>query len=429
MPSDFRIVETLIFSALSEGAFGFFDLRPYIINPDVKVLWLVLSPNAQNGNLTTLRTMIFTGSRHHMSIATFQRRQLCYQLGTPADKRQFVVFSKNTAGQAGRKVFIDSALAPLFSQFVNTQDAKSIQAILKIEQLRAIAGGVTANTNVATPFEHMETFGDLALYYQVHNPAQGNNAEAGVYITDVKLAANEGNSTAGLYVSKSTRSRVSLDIIDNNIAETNTGVIASAQTSNDAAQKASKLVGPDAWGSPKDFNMFYIPAVIHNEMGLWMTPDVRALRPSKVAKHFADVITATQQQRTNQTPIEWTIEGDSVKILQLALEHLPSTLNKHAFKLIDPVADTVQIVNSLERKGAKLGKDAVSFTGNKRALAAASVSSKRSQISRHQDSAAKALQKASATARDSLANYSASSVKVTSDFMTYVRNLAGGVAW
>ena len=373
--------------------------------------------------------MIFTGNRHRMSISTFQRRQLCYQLGTPADKRQFVVFSKNTAGQAGRKVFIDSALAPLFSQFVNTQDAKSIQAILKIEQLRAIAGGVTANTNVATPFEHMETFGDLALYYQVHNPAQGNNAEAGVYITDVKLAANEGGSTPGLYVSKSTRSRVSLDIVNNNIAETNTGVIASAQTSSDAAQKASKLVGPDAWGSPKDFNMFYIPAVIHNEMGLWMTPDVRAFRPSQAAKNFAEVITSTQQQRTNQTPVEWTIEGDSVKILQLALEHLPSNLNKHGFKLIDPVADTVQIINALERKGAKLDKDAVSFTGNKRALAAASVSSKRTTISRHQGSAAKALQKASATARDSLANYSASSVKVTSDFMTYVRNLAGGVAW
>lgn len=429
MPSDFRIVETLIFSALSEGAFGFFDLRSFIIDPDVKVLWLVLSPNAQNGNLTALRTMIFTGSRHHMSIATFQRRQLCYQLGTPADKRQFVVFSKNTAGQAGRKVFIDSALAPLFSQFVNTQDAKSIQAILKIEQLRAIAGGVTANTNVATPFEHMETFGDLALYYQVHNPAQGNNAEAGVYITDVKLAANEGNSAAGLYVSKQQGAKTFSSAVKNNVAETEVGTMNAAQTQNDAARKAAQTAGNDGWGNPKDFNMFYIPAAIHNEMGLWMTPDVRALRPSKVAKHFADVITATQQQRTNQTPIEWTIEGDSVKILQLALEHLPSNLNKHGFKLIDPVADTVQIINALERKGAKLDKDVVSFTDNKRALAAASVSSKRSQISRHQDSAAKTLQKASATARDSLANYSASSVKVTSDFMTYVRNLAGGVAW
>lgn len=364
-----------------------------------------------------------------MSISTFQRRQLCYQLGTPADKRQFVVFSKNTAGQAGRKVFIDSALAPLFSQFVNTQDAKSIQAILKIEQLRAIAGGVTANTNVATPFEHMETFGDLALYYQVHNPAQGNNAEAGVYITDVKLAANEGNSPAGLYISKQQGAKVFSSAVKNNVAETEIGTMNAAQTQNDAAGKAAKTAGNDGWGNPKNFNMFYIPTAIHNEMGLWMTPDVRALRPSKVAKHFADVITATQQQRTNQAPIEWTIEGDSVKILQLALEHLPSTLNKHAFKLIDPVADTVQIINALERKGAKLDKDAVSFTGNKRALAAASVSSKRSQISRHQDSAAKALQKASATARDSLANYSASSVKVTSDFMTYVRNLAGGVAW
>ena len=420
---------------MSEGAVGFFDLCALsssaiiLIGSGTKTLWLVLSPNAQNGNLTKLGTMIFTGNRHHMSISTFQRRQLCYQLGTPADKRQFVVFSKNTAGQAGRKVFIDSALAPLFSQFVNTQDAKSIQAILKIEQLRAIAGGVTANTNVATPFEHMETFGDLALYYQVHNPAQGNNAEAGVYITDVKLAASEGHEPSGLYHSQSTGRQTKRSFVKNDVAEAKTGVVGAAQSVEKAADIASNQAGNDGWGGKNDFNLFYVPSVIQNEMGLWMTPDVRALRPNEVAEKFANVITATQQQRTNQAPIEWTIEGDSVKILQLALEHLPSTLNKHAFKLIDPVADTVQIINALERKGAKLDKDAVSFTGNKRALAAASVSSKRSQISRHQDSAAKTLQKASATARDSLANYSANSVKVTSDFMTYVRNLAGGVAW
>ena len=245
----------------------------------------------------------------------------------------------------------------------------------------------------------------------------------------MKLAANEGGNTYGLYVTTSENSRTSTSLVKNHVAETNIGVMQSAQTYNDGAQDASEVIGSDGWGSPKDFNMFYIPTAIRNDMGLWMTPDVRAFRPSQAAKHFAEVITSTQQQRTNQTPIEWTIEGDSVKILQLALEHLPSTLNKHAFKLIDPVADTVQIINALERNGAKLDKDAVSFTGNKRALAAASISSKRSQISRHQDSAAKALQKASATARDSLANYSASSVKVTSDFMTYVRNLAGGVAW
>ena len=250
-----------------------------------------------------------------------------------------------------------------------------------------------------------------------------------MYITDVKLAASEGHEPSGLYHSQSTGRQTKRSFVKNDVAEAKTGVVGAAQSVEKAADIASNQAGNDGWGGKNDFNLFYVPSVIQNEMGLWMTPDVRALRPNEVAEKFANVITATQQQRTNQAPIEWTIEGDSVKILQLALEHLPSTLNKHAFKLIDPVADTVQIINALERKGAKLDKDAVSFTGNKRALAAASVSSKRSQISRHQDSAAKTLQKASATARDSLANYSANSVKVTSDFMTYVRNLAGGVAW
>jgi hypothetical protein len=51
MPSDLRIVgDTYIFRIVGRRLRLF---RPTVIDPDVKVLWLVLSPNAQNGNLTT----------------------------------------------------------------------------------------------------------------------------------------------------------------------------------------------------------------------------------------------------------------------------------------------------------------------------------------------------------------------------------------
>ena len=85
-----------------------------------------------------------------MSMVSIKRRQLAYKLGSKADTRQFVPFSKTTNGDHGRKVFIDAALAPLFASLIDPNSAKGVQTIMKIEQLRAIAGGVTSNSNVST---------------------------------------------------------------------------------------------------------------------------------------------------------------------------------------------------------------------------------------------------------------------------------------
>ncbi|MEC9410188.1 MAG: hypothetical protein VYD52_06995, partial [Pseudomonadota bacterium] len=80
-----------------------------------------------------------------MSMIVHHRRKLAYTLGSKADTRQFIPFSKNTNTNRGRKVFIDAALAPLFAHAFQSDEASALQMTSKIEQLGALGGNVTAN--------------------------------------------------------------------------------------------------------------------------------------------------------------------------------------------------------------------------------------------------------------------------------------------
>ncbi|TPD55244.1 MAG: hypothetical protein C9355_04450 [Thalassolituus maritimus] len=354
-----------------------------------------------------------------MSMIVHHRRKLAYTLGSKADTRQFIPFSKNTNTDRGRKVFIDAALAPLFAHAFQSDEASALQMTSKIEQLGALGGNVTANQNTGTPFEYMENIGKLAIYYQIHQGSEDNQTPTGVYITGVQRASEEGKDQAGLYQSFEGRSSE----VHTRIAEREQGFIKSHTNAIEAADMLQTLAGDDGWGMPNSFNFFYIPAAIENEMGLWMTPDSRAMRPAVVAKELASVLSETQKHRSNGKPIKWQIEGDTVKLLQLAVEHLPNLLDKHHFMLMDPVADTAQIVNALERRGAKTEGD---FTDNRRALAAAKVSSERSSSN---SGLKKALANAGADSNTALSNYNTSTGSIKSSFIEYVRNLTGTLAW
>ena len=354
-----------------------------------------------------------------MSMIVHHRRKLAYTLGSKADTRQFIPFSKNTNTDRGRKVFIDAALAPLFAHFFQSDEASALQMTSKIEQLGALGGNVTANQNTGTPFEYMESIGKLAIYYQIHQGSEDNQTPAGVYITGVQRASEEGEDQAGLYQSFEGKSAEVLT----KIAEHEQGFIKAHAKATRAARVLQTLAGVDGWEVPNSFNFFYIPAAIENEMGLWMTPDSRAMRPAVVAKELASVLSETQKHRSNGKPIKWQIEGDTVKLLQLAVEHLPNLLDKHHFILTNPVADTAQVVNAFQRRGAKIeGK----FTDNKRALASAKVSSERSSSN---TDLKEALAKAGSGSNTALSNYNSSTGSIKSSFIEYVKNLTGTLAW
>ncbi|TNC83315.1 MAG: hypothetical protein CSH37_14895 [Thalassolituus sp.] len=353
------------------------------------------------------------------SMIVHHRRKLAYELGSKADTRQFIPFSKNTNTDRGRKVFIDAALAPLFAHFFQSDEAGAQQMTSKIEQLSALGGNVTANQNTVTPYEYMENIGKLAIYYQIHQGSKDSQTPAGVYITAVQRASEEGIDQTGLYQSFGGKSSE----VSTKIAEHEQGFIKAHEQATRAARILQTLAGDDGWGTPNSFNFFYIPAAIENEMGLWMTPDSRAIRPAVVSKELASVLTETQKHRSNGKPIKWQIEGDTVKLLQLAVEHLPNLLDKHHFMLTDPVADTAQLVNALERRGAKTEGN---FTNNRRALASAKVSSEGSSSN---SGLKKALANAGADSNIALSNYNTSTGSIKSSFIEYVKTLTGTLAW
>ncbi len=370
-----------------------------------------------------------------MSMVSIKRRQLAYKLGSKADTRQFVPFSKTTNGDHGRKVFIDAALAPLFASLIDPNSAKGVQTIMKIEQLRAIAGGVTSNSNVNTPFEYMENFVDLALYYQIHNGVAeaGNSAVPGVYITDITFAGKETNSPAGLYVRKPDGRSWKTRVVENGIAETEVGFIRSGKNVDDVADQSSDIAGVDGFGNQNSFNLFFIPEMVRNEMGIWMTPCRRAFRPLEAAQRLANTLINTQRYRSQNnsaTPIKWTLAGDGVKLLQLALENVPGILDKHQFKLHDPVADIVQVINTLEMKGAKFDSTPVAYSGtNKRALASAALSLNNDNLSQYHKSLQKDIKAEAGNISVAPVAGPSKNGKVTTDFLSYVKNMSSSLTW
>ena len=344
------------------------------------------------------------------------RRKLAYTLGSKADTRQFIPFSKNTNTDRGRKVFIDAALAPLFAHFFQADDASAIRIVSKIEQLSAVAGGIAANTNVTTPFEYMENIGELAIYYQLHNSPQGHQVESGVYITGVKRASKRSSTKAELIEITPWVTQP----VNSDIAVHAHGAIHADEDTKVAAETTRNTLIKSGLGVHESINLFFVPTPITDDMGLWMTPDARAIKPQEVARKLANVITATQQYPGATTQRHWTIEGDTVKLLQLALEHLPSVIDRHQFTLINPIADIALVTDALERAGAKVTSK---ITDSSRAKAAVKLSSERSNSEVNKELATKASNGNKALA----APLNHTTIKST--FIDYVKNLTGSLAW
>ncbi|MAE35371.1 MAG: hypothetical protein CMH97_09060 [Oceanospirillaceae bacterium] len=350
------------------------------------------------------------------SMIATNRRKLAYELGSKADTRQFIPFSKNTNTNNGRKVFIDAALAPLFAHFFQADDANTIRIVSKIEQLSAIAGGISANTNVTTPFEYMENIGELAIYYQLHSKSGDNAAESGVYITGVKRASKRSSTKAELIeITPWVTQPVGSDI-----AVHAHGAIHADEDTKVAAETTRNALIKSGLGVHESINLFFVPTPIKDDMGLWMTPDARSIKPQEVAKKLANVITATQKYQGATTKRHWTVEGDTVKLLQLTLEHLPTVIDRHEFTLINPVADIALVANTLERAGAKVTSKT---TDSSRAKAAVKLSSERSNSQENKELAAKVSNGNTALAAPNTHTI------IKSTFIDYVKNLTGSLAW
>ena len=70
------------------------------------------------------------------------------------DLENYIVFSNRTKGTNGRKMLIDSKLLAVFLSVVDPVSHEGIQAIGKIENLRAMAG-LTGSYKSQDAFEHM----------------------------------------------------------------------------------------------------------------------------------------------------------------------------------------------------------------------------------------------------------------------------------
>lgn len=271
------------------------------------------------------------------------------------DLSKFVYFSYKTNGSCGRKVFINSQLLPKFLAQVDVDSYKGQKLVRQVEQLRATGGSMTSHQNQNDAMQHMDKCGDISVYYRI----AALDGEAAVYITDIRAGAAKG-AVPGLY---KVESRGKVDKADGAFIRYEQAAIGAGASVADVRELAEPILDKDGWGKKPDYNLFYAPEALTNELGCWMTPEQKTFDGDKAAKELAQVLMNTQKYRAKQLqvdkPARIRVLGSGSKLLASALDKSQGHMDLLGFQFIDPTIDLQPVYAKLERASAKLAPQSI----------------------------------------------------------------------
>ncbi|MBU6952141.1 hypothetical protein [Hahella sp. HN01] len=282
------------------------------------------------------------------------------------DDGAFILFSSDTRGVTGRKIYINTGLVPIFLSLVNTSGADGQAIIRGIIQLRSLAGGLSSSNNLKSAFEHMTLIKNVQVCYKIFQVGKDSKSKAGVYITNIRPAFSNDSSPTGLhnvhFDSGRPFSRIvksNKDFIGSRQAAIN-GHHSSVQAAAD--HLSNEHIEQAQFGGKASFDLFYIPTYLHNELGVWITPTQKTFRIEDAAKELAEILVNTQRYLEKNTGSEetlnWVIEGDGAKLLDKAVAKLPYSkqykLYKQSFQFVDPSMDLTPLLRNLNTMDAKL---------------------------------------------------------------------------
>lgn len=258
------------------------------------------------------------------------------------DKKNYIFFSVHTQGRrggAGRELFIDPRLLPVFLSYVDPDSHEGKMTIRKIEQLRALAGTVGSMSNVYNSFEHMSVVNNIQVYYQIN--------DGKVYITNITSDFKGGGRSAGLYeVSDGGGfSRIrARPIANNKLPEHLKGVfISGAVPDIDTATKRCLELS-------KKQNikqaLFYYPSYMVNSLGIWKSSALEARAQSAITK-LAEVIKHNKNIKST-----WLAEAEGAALLARSLKGVNGPLEKLSIRLANPIGNLSGLLATLKQKKA-----------------------------------------------------------------------------
>lgn len=278
-----------------------------------------------------------------------------------SDSSQFVLLSNKTDGRNGKRIFIDSHLAPKFALLVEKEQENHIME--QLFQLRAVAGAGQAYSNMANAFEHMHVFQHLKVSYKIIQFSGGRD-EAGVYITDLDLCDFEKGNMLGLFQVACTDNQWYL--IEKPKKRISTKNVAINGLSENACQAATKIMPElieSAYGNREGigvirnegYSLFYNPQSTISGGKTWKTPEQKLLNQNHVAALLGNYLLNTPKSSEGRKT-QWTIHGNGAVVFGKAIKRLAGKdLSQHEVIFLSPPDEANMSTILADMRQAKIG--------------------------------------------------------------------------
>lgn len=269
----------------------------------------------------------------------------------------YIYFSPATTGKTGRAIKIHRDLFMPFFLAVNPKTHDGQLVIRTIESLKTMPklsvkqpapyapSHAIRMVNLRDTFQHSLIIKNIQIYYRVDQ--EGDDKSPSVYINNLRIINSDRNQAPGLYEKKMLGDKI--------VKMTSKGLNGRHVYINSLINNTEKAyeLAKDRSINEKDvknLTLFYAPAAIANDLGIWHSPG-QTQRTSMAVQELTEVL---QHNLKSQVGVHWLVEGEGCALLNKALEGVKGELVNHTFKLINPRTNTPQLLQNITRKKGQL---------------------------------------------------------------------------
>lgn len=306
-----------------------------------------------------------------MSIAPFTNSFYAFRQSV----NDYIFFSPQTTGtNSGRAVKIRKDLFLAFFCAIDPDTYDGQVVIRQIENLRTTStlaleetGSDYANNPRQTAdhkmridrlkgvSRHSLAVKNLRVSYRISQ--QGSDRSPTIYIDEIKTKNEADTNQAGLYqASAGIAVKGAKKIEDKDLTAKSVYINGVERSLSNALQSAAKTLGES------NATLFYNPSEATDDLDLW------GASSKTYTTQFAIEKLAKVLKDNQGNTITWHAEGVGAALLTEALGKVTVELSKHEFRLINPIANTVNLVQAINSKKAKLTDKSFTYENNTASL-------------------------------------------------------------
>lgn len=276
-----------------------------------------------------------------------------------SEMKKYVIFSEHTKGNSGCPVRIKVNLFSLFASIIDSSTHAGKVAIEQIENLRHTTGAAQGGlSNINCAFKKRHTVNGMHVYYSILDDTE--LGKRGIFITDIRPDFGDSKGTAGIYAYNSFQNKI-MEQPNIDLSEKSVYINGLSNSLDDALEKARNRIKV----ADSQLAVFYLPSNIVTELGVW-----RDMGQSQVTQKAIESLRSIMQKNA-QKKVYWTAEGEGVALVDETIRGISGKLKKYRMNFINPIVDTVSMLQNLKVKGIRIGGGSeeiapISYTGQNR---------------------------------------------------------------